>query len=106
MRSSQRLQLKVNSRKAPTVELDSEAPAAYVRFSDRKVFRTLVVPGGGELITVDLAADDSVIGVEVIGLTEFTITKILKKTPISAPPELLSRARYLPARRAELAPAC
>ena len=98
-------QIKIESTTPPTVELDSEAHAAYVRFSTKKVARTDVVACDKAIVTVDLAKDGSVIGVELVGVVEFTIQRLLEASGISAPSRLMREARYIPAKRAELVPA-
>ena len=49
------------------IEIDDEADAAYVRVSDAPVARTDEVADG---IIVDFAANDEIVGVEVLGLRE------------------------------------
>jgi uncharacterized protein YuzE len=49
------------------VEIDPEADAAYVQVSNAPVVRTGEVADG---IIVDFAADDAVVGVEVLGLQD------------------------------------
>ena len=88
----------INSVEPPTVELDSEAHAAYVRFTTRKVVKTRPVTTDGCIVTVDYDADGAVIGVELVGVDEFGIVPLLKKAGISPLPKAMAdRARYIPA---------
>jgi len=94
--------IKVNSNTPPTVELDSEAHAAYVRFTKRVVYRTEVVACDTSIVTIDIARDGSVIGVELVGVAEFTIGRLLEGAGISAPKTALNNARYVAAKKQEL----
>lgn len=83
----------------PIVELDSEALAAYVRFSKRKVVHTRPVITNGIIITIDFDSDGGIIGVELIGVHEFRVDLLLAKAGIPPLPKKLSdRARYVPAK--------
>ncbi len=88
---------KINSSKPPVVELDSAAHAAYVRFSRKKVARTEPVESGNVFITIDFAADGSVIGIELVGVDEFSIDTLLDKSRVQAPKALTRKTRYIPA---------
>lgn len=82
----------------PIVELDSEARAAYVRFSNRKVAQTRPVTTDGCIVTIDFDADGGVIGVELIGVQEFGVEPLLELAGIPPIPKRLSdKARYVPA---------
>jgi uncharacterized protein YuzE len=64
-----------------TVEIDSEVGAAYVRLKDGKVARTVVHRDDGPIVTIDLDSDGNVLGIEFIGVDDFTIDSLLKKAP-------------------------
>jgi len=82
----------------PVVEIDTESQSAYVRFSDNRVVATISdSEEPGPIITIDLDKDKQVVGVELIGVKEFGIKTLLHKAPISVPPELLDKARYIAA---------
>jgi uncharacterized protein YuzE len=82
----------------PIVELDSEGRAAYVRFCGRKVAETRPVSTDGCIITVDFDSDGGVIGVELVGVSEFGIEVLLEKAGISPiPRRLAERTRYVAA---------
>lgn len=91
--------LVIKSRNAPVVELDSEAHAAYVRFSKSAVAKTLPVTTHSCIVTVDLDSSNEVVGIELIGVDEFGIEPLLQKAGFSRrdlPKNLGSRARYVP----------
>ena len=90
----------VRSSKPPVVEIDTEIQSAYVRFSSNRVARTVVPDEDeGHVITIDLDQNGRVVGVEPTGVTEFGIRNLLHKPPISVPPELLDKARYIAAQK-------
>lgn len=86
----------VHSRTAPTVEIDAQAGAAYIRFKRAKVARTLDRSTRGLILTVDVDARDEVIGVEVIGCEEIVIEKLLAKARVQAPHVPFARTRLRP----------
>jgi hypothetical protein len=90
---------KLKAKTAPVVELDSGAHSAYVRFSRLPVSRTEIIEEEGPFVTMDFANDDSVIGIELVGVKEFTLTALTKftKGSFDIPKHLQQRARYVPA---------
>jgi uncharacterized protein YuzE len=89
----------VASRRAPIVEIDTEATAAYVRFGTRKVVRTLPFGTADNFFNIDLDRLGRVLGIEVIGRKEFSIMHLLRDVPVNIEVDLktLSRARYVSA---------
>ncbi len=55
---------------AVKVEPDPEAAAVYVRLSGRPVARTRTVRGSQSDAAIDYAADGSVVGVELLGVSQ------------------------------------
>jgi uncharacterized protein YuzE len=91
----------VTTQRPPVVELDSEAQAAYIRFTHHKVARTQPVLTEGCIVTVDFDAKDEVIGIELVGVTEFGVGPLLKKAGMTARPKrVLEKVRYVPAKLA------
>jgi uncharacterized protein YuzE len=86
--------LLIQSSKAPTVEFDPEATAAYIRFSNAKFYKTLERSADDLIITVDVDKSGSVIGVEVIGFREIVLHKILALAQIKAPNVDFSRTTF------------
>ena len=89
--------IKIKSTKPPIVGLDSTAHAAYVRFSKKKVAKTELVNSGKTFVTMDLAADGSVIGIELVGVNEFSIDTLLDQSKVQAPKSLTRKTRYVSA---------
>jgi len=85
----------IESSTPPTVEVDWEALAVYVRFRRSRVARTITRPSSRGVITVDLDRTGKVVGVEVIGETRIEIGRILKQAAIKAPNVDFSRVRYM-----------
>ena len=77
--------------------MDSAAHAAYIRFSSNKVFKTVVVDVDHCLVTIDLNEAGAVIGIELVGVAEFSIDKLIKKARVTGvSPAMLRHARYVP----------
>jgi hypothetical protein len=57
------------------------------------------------VITVDLDSDENVIGVELVGVEEFTIQRLLDASGVVASKQLLRDTKYVPAKRGVLLPA-
>ena|ERR1700733_6440704 len=90
----------VRSATPPIVEVDSQAPAVYVRFKRAPVAKTVPLQCEPVHVAVDLDNKDEVIGIEVVGMSEFsirTIELILKQVSVEAPNVDFSRAQYVPA---------
>jgi uncharacterized protein YuzE len=66
----------------PVVEIDTEAGAAYIRFSSRPVTKTQLIRDDEIVATVDVDEIGGVIGIEVVGPAEFTLDKLLEDAGI------------------------
>jgi uncharacterized protein YuzE len=86
--------LLVQSSKAPTVEFDPDASAAYVRFSNARVHRTLERCSDDMVITVDVDRSGNVVGIEAIGFREIVLHKILAMAQVTAPSVDFSRTTF------------
>ena len=84
----------------PIVELDSEAQAAYVRFSRKKVVRTQPITTDGCIVTCDFDAAGGVVGIELVGVNEFGIKPLLKRAGLQdgLSKRLIENVRYIPAK--------
>lgn len=91
----------IETEKPPVVELDSQANAAYVRFSRHKVATTRPLHLKGCIITADFDARNALIGIELVGVKEFGIKPLMKKAGVSLPEGLAQRARYVSAKLQE-----
>ena len=87
----------IGTTRTPVVEVDTEATAAYVRFSRAKVARTVPFGGRHSLAMVDLDQKGQVIGIEFIGQKDFSIRELLRDTPVEVSDETLNRTRYVTA---------
>ena len=88
----------LKSKNPPIVELDSAAMAAYVRFSRRKVARTEVLDSRKSTVTVDFDTAGDVIGIELVGVKEFTLSRLLEASGIELKPHrpnTVRQARYI-----------
>ena len=90
----------IRSSNAPVVEIDNGAGAVYVRFQNKAKVAKTVVQSHWPHIAIDLDGRGDVIGVEALGMNEFTITAILERAKIEAPAALTNRARYMPTKQA------
>ena len=96
----------IESENPPVVEMDSEAHAAYVRFSNRPIAKTRLLVADECIVTADYDANDKVVGVELIGVKEFGIEPLLKVAGISPlRKDLLDQTRYISVPQQELAAA-
>jgi uncharacterized protein YuzE len=87
----------VKCKRPPTVEIDTEASAAYVRFKRTKIARTLRQGSKWPIVTVDLDAQGEVVGVEFVGVRKFNLGYLLKQVPLKAPSHAIDRASYVSA---------
>jgi uncharacterized protein YuzE len=87
----------VTSSAPPTIEVDREATAVYVRFKEGPVAKTVTQPCETMNIAIDLDAKGEVVGIEAVGVTEFSIRSILESASVRAPNTDFSRAQYVPA---------
>lgn len=75
----------VSSATRPEVEIDFQAKSAYIRFSKKKVAKTIPNHRADGMFTaVDLDSKGEVVGVEAVNFTEFTIEKLIHETKIDA----------------------
>jgi hypothetical protein len=88
----------IHAKNPPIVELDSTIRAAYVRFSNNRVAKTKVVTEAKYIVTIDLDSSSEVVGVELVGVEEFSVGRLLKMAGITAPKPMLDRASYVPAK--------
>lgn len=84
----------VKSASAPTVNVDPEAAAVYVRFKRAKIARTVARPSRSFHLAVDLDAKGEVVGVEAVGITEFSLAGLLARAAVKAPKADLGAAIF------------
>lgn len=85
----------------PVVEIDTEAPAAYIRITQNPVSRTVILRDDDVLSTMDLDANGDLIGIEVVWPMEFGIEKLLAEShaDLVFPRSFIERTRYVSAKR-------
>ena len=86
----------VNSSKPPIIEVDTQAGAIYVRFSDKAVAKTFERCDQGPVITVDVDRNGEVVGIEGLCFEEFTLSGILRKANVRAENIDMGKARFRP----------
>ena len=96
MKKTSKHVLMVKSATPPTVEIDTEASAVYIRFKKAKVAKTLRHNSKWPLVTIDLDEAGNVIGVEFVGVKKFNVGPLMKMTPVKMPSaSILGRAQYI-----------
>lgn len=81
---------------APIIEVDSVAASVYIRFKRGKIARTIPRKCRSMHIAIDVDQKGEVIGVEAVGVTEFSLGKILEQADVTAPNINLADARFRP----------
>jgi uncharacterized protein YuzE len=84
----------VQSGVPPIIELDPECGAIYVRFRDRKVAKTFERSSAGMIVTIDLDKSGEVVGIEGVGVGEFTLSGLLKAANVRAENIDFSKAKF------------
>lgn len=85
----------VKSSSPPVVEFDGSVRAWYVRFSKRRIARTLSEDKPGVVVTIDLDDRGEIVGVELIGVKEFTLGMLQKFAHIETPNIDFGRTRFI-----------
>ena len=94
---TERHSLIVNSSAPPEIQVDTQAASVYIRFKKAVVARTVPLKFEHMHMAIDLDINGGVIGIESVGITEFSIEVLLKRADVKAPNIDFSRARYVPA---------
>ena len=81
----------------PTVEIDPSCHSVYIRFKKARVHKTISSEEQGKIMVVDLGSDNSVIGVELVGVKEFSISAIRHRLPETMQAIDFNKARFMPA---------
>ena len=93
----------VKGKSTPTVEIDTEASAAYVRFKRTKVTKTVRHRVKWPIVTIDIDRNGEVVGIEFIGVKKFNLGWLLKQVPLKAPSRAIDNANYISAESREVA---
>ena len=79
------------------MELDFESKSAYIRFSKKKIARTVPHHGPDGMFTaVDLDKQGEVVGIEAVGFNVFTIDKLIHAARVDTSRVDFSRASIRP----------
>ena len=89
--------IQVRSQRAPSVEIDTQASAVYVRFKKTAVAKTVQQATDLMHLAIDFDAKGDVVGIEAVGMDTFNIESIMKQARVEAPKSLVARTRYVPA---------
>ena len=95
--SAHRHRIVVGSKAPPTVEVDTDAVAVYVRFKRAKIARTESRPADEGNLAIDFDENGEVVGVEAIGFRNFNVRTLLAKAAVEAPHANLDNCKYMPA---------
>jgi uncharacterized protein YuzE len=92
-----------NTTRPPTVEIDTEAGSAYVRFKKAKIARTLRHATKWPITTIDLDARGEIVGVEFVGVKRFNLGYLLRRVRLKATREAVNGANYVSAEAHQIA---
>jgi hypothetical protein len=84
-------------KRPPVIECDSTVRAWYVRFRQTKVAKTVSEDKPGYIAAIDLDADNEVVGIELIGVKEFSISWLRRAAPVDVSKIDFERATFVPA---------
>jgi len=87
----------IRSSSPPVIEFDHSVHAWYIRFKKGKVAKTVHRDRLEVVLAVDLDSGGEVVGVELLGVKEFSIKLFKKITNIDAPKIDFDRARFVSA---------
>jgi len=79
----------------PIVELDTESSCAYIRFSWAKVAKTVQRSFSGPLVAIDYDQSNGVVGVELVGVIEVSIARLLAIAKVKPSGVDLNKTRYV-----------
>jgi len=82
----------IASNSTPIVEIDTEATAAYVRYSRGKVAKTQPFGSRDSMVMVDFDTRGRVLGIEIVGIQEFSVSKLHKNAPVRLSKSTMNRA--------------
>ena len=80
-----------------TVEIDPSCHSVYIRFRMTRVNRTVSnSKPGTAVVAIDFDANDEIVGVELVGVREFSIAAIRHHLPQRMKQINFERARFMP----------
>ncbi len=82
---------------APTViEIDPTCHAVYLRFRKTKIHRTISDSKRGSVMAIDLDVKGRVIGIELVGIANFSVNSIRRRLPERFKDLDLDGAEFMP----------
>jgi len=82
--------------RTPTIEFDLSVGAWYVRFKNTKVAKTLCDDDKpGVVAAIDLDSKNEVIGIELIGVRDFSIRQLRQISPVDTSGVDFERAKFV-----------
>lgn len=87
----------VRSSNPPVIEFDHESHAWYIRFKRAKVAKTVHRDRPNVVLSIDLDSAGDVVGVELLGVREFSINLLKRIARIDAPHINFDRAKFVAA---------
>ena len=88
--------VQVSGSRPSVIEFDPSVQAWYIRCSRNKVVKTLHEEKPGAMVNIDLDAQNRVVGIELLGVREFSIAALKRLAPLASKMNL-NRARFVPA---------
>jgi len=64
-----------------TVEMDYPSHSVYIRFKTAKIHKTISDDRAGRVLAVDLDSHGEIIGIELVGVQDFSISQIRRMLP-------------------------
>ena len=79
-----------------TVEIDPSCSSVYIRFKRAKVNKTLNRQSGKTIVAIDLDSNGEVIGVELVGVRNVSISALRHHLPERMKTMDFEKARFMP----------
>jgi len=98
MRHVNRFRCKAPTR-PPSIEFDLGVGAWYSRFSNARIVKTVSEEKPGVIFAIDLDSKNKIVGLELIGVREFSIRLLRKIAPIDTSKIDFEKARSVHAAR-------
>jgi len=88
----------------PRIEFDPDVMSWYVRFKSARVAKTITQDADGPVYAIDLDERGEVIGFELTGVKELSITLLLKNPVMDFSKTDFRTATFVPVPRGDLVP--
>ena len=93
--------IQVTSKSRPEITIDPLTKAVYIKFSNKDVSKTIDDSANGVIVNIDVDGNGDVVGVELIGVKNFTLmgTQKMLSQRINRIPDLMSARINTPPQR-------